>query len=282
MMPPPRPFGGRRPRRSCCRRAVGGLHTGQAARGGQRRQAYLGDRHRSLPVPAVPSLHVSASLEPAGPLTTSGRENFPGRTSASSRPLRCQIFLPPRSSALLRPSHARGDSGPFRSPGTRHRRDGPGDQPKRNLSLAITLGTFTKLDDGAYTGMLKTLHVTTGPDILPVDRSSKKAPDHRVYTPSSVTRSAAAGARSPNRAASSISASRSVARNSGRSGCAAASSSSSSRPKTAPPSSSRADRRGTRRRARAPPACRQRQAASACRRHASFGRGGHDGLAVVW
>ena len=26
--------------------------------------------------------------------------------------------------------------------------------------MAITLGTFTKLDDGAYTGMLKTLNVS--------------------------------------------------------------------------------------------------------------------------
>ena len=48
--------------------------------------------------------------------------------------------------------------------------------------MAITLGTFTKLDDGAYIGVLKTLHVTTGLMILPVDKISKKAPDYRVYT----------------------------------------------------------------------------------------------------
>ena len=48
--------------------------------------------------------------------------------------------------------------------------------------MAITLGTFTKLDDGAYTGVLKTLHVTTGLMILPVDKISKKAPDYRVYS----------------------------------------------------------------------------------------------------
>ena len=48
--------------------------------------------------------------------------------------------------------------------------------------MAITLGTFTKLDSGAYTGMLKTLHVTTGLVIVPVDKMSDKAPDHRVYT----------------------------------------------------------------------------------------------------
>ena len=48
--------------------------------------------------------------------------------------------------------------------------------------MAITLGTFTKLDDGAYTGVLKTLHVTTALIILPVDKISKKAPDYRVYT----------------------------------------------------------------------------------------------------
>jgi uncharacterized protein (DUF736 family) len=48
--------------------------------------------------------------------------------------------------------------------------------------MAITLGTFTKLDDNTYTGVLKTLHVTTGLVILPVDKIPEKAPDHRVYT----------------------------------------------------------------------------------------------------
>ena len=47
--------------------------------------------------------------------------------------------------------------------------------------MAITLGTFTRLDDGVYAGTLKTLNVTAAFTIVPVDRTSDKAPDHRVY-----------------------------------------------------------------------------------------------------
>ena len=47
--------------------------------------------------------------------------------------------------------------------------------------MAITLGTFTKLDDGAFTGTLKTLNVTVALTIVPVNKTSDNAPDHRVY-----------------------------------------------------------------------------------------------------
>ena len=47
--------------------------------------------------------------------------------------------------------------------------------------MAITLGTFTKFDNGTFTGTLKTLHVTAPVSIVPVDKMSDKAPDHRVY-----------------------------------------------------------------------------------------------------
>jgi uncharacterized protein (DUF736 family) len=47
--------------------------------------------------------------------------------------------------------------------------------------MAITLGTFTKLDNGAFTGTLKTLNVTAALTIVPVERMSDNAPDHRVY-----------------------------------------------------------------------------------------------------
>ena len=43
--------------------------------------------------------------------------------------------------------------------------------------MAITLGTFTKLDDGVFTGMLKTLNVTAALTIVPVDKMSDNAPD---------------------------------------------------------------------------------------------------------
>jgi hypothetical protein len=42
----------------------------------------------------------------------------------------------------------------------------------RRTIMAITLGTFTKFDNGAFTGTLKTLHVTAPVSIVPVDKMS--------------------------------------------------------------------------------------------------------------
>jgi uncharacterized protein (DUF736 family) len=47
--------------------------------------------------------------------------------------------------------------------------------------MAITLGTFTKQDNGTFTGTLKTLNVTAALSIVPVDKNSDNGPDHRVY-----------------------------------------------------------------------------------------------------
>lgn len=47
--------------------------------------------------------------------------------------------------------------------------------------MAITLGAFTKLDDGSFTGTLKTLNVTAALTILPTNKISDNAPDHRIY-----------------------------------------------------------------------------------------------------
>ena len=58
--------------------------------------------------------------------------------------------------------------------------------------MAITLGTFTKLDSGAFTGTLKTLNVTASLTIAP----STRCPTTRPITgsiPDSVTRSVPAG-----------------------------------------------------------------------------------------
>ena len=102
--------------------------------------------------------------------------------------------------------------------------------------MAITLGTFTQLDDGVLTGTFKTLNVTASLVIVPIDKTSDKAPDHRVY----------AGPRHEVGAGWSQ-----VAKSSGETyinlkigspefgpnWVAAASSSSTSRPKTAPPTS---------------------------------------------
>src|ERR1700720_4099409 len=69
----------------------------------------------------------------------------------------------------------------MRSPRPRHRRGrSPRDNPRRHV-MAITLGTFTRLDDGVFSGTLKTLNVTAALTIVPVDKMSDNAPDHRVY-----------------------------------------------------------------------------------------------------
>jgi len=47
--------------------------------------------------------------------------------------------------------------------------------------MAITLGTFSKQDNGTFTGTLKTLNITAALSIVPVDKNSDNAPDHRVY-----------------------------------------------------------------------------------------------------
>ena len=47
--------------------------------------------------------------------------------------------------------------------------------------MANTLGSFTKLDTGAFTGTFKTLNVNASLSIVPVDKMSEDAPDHRVY-----------------------------------------------------------------------------------------------------
>ncbi len=47
--------------------------------------------------------------------------------------------------------------------------------------MARTLGTLTRTDDGSFIGVLKTLNITTNLAIVPTDRLSEEAPDHRVY-----------------------------------------------------------------------------------------------------
>ncbi|MBU6298606.1 MAG: DUF736 family protein [Alphaproteobacteria bacterium] len=47
--------------------------------------------------------------------------------------------------------------------------------------MAISLGMFNQLDDGSFTGTLRTLNVTAALTIVPVKKSSDKAPDFRVF-----------------------------------------------------------------------------------------------------
>lgn len=47
--------------------------------------------------------------------------------------------------------------------------------------MAITLGAFTRQNDGSFTGTLKTLNVTASLTVVPVAKQSEQAPDYRVY-----------------------------------------------------------------------------------------------------
>jgi uncharacterized protein (DUF736 family) len=47
--------------------------------------------------------------------------------------------------------------------------------------MANTLGNFSKMDDGVFAGTFKTLNFTGPLTIVPVDKKSDDAPDHRVY-----------------------------------------------------------------------------------------------------
>ena len=42
------------------------------------------------------------------------------------------------------------------------------------------IGTFTRGDDGVFTGTIRTLNINTKATIKPVDRDNERAPDHRV------------------------------------------------------------------------------------------------------
>jgi uncharacterized protein (DUF736 family) len=56
----------------------------------------------------------------------------------------------------------------------------PAHQPKE-IIMAKTLGTFTKMDDGVFTGTLSMLNFNGSISIAPVDKKSEDAPDHRVF-----------------------------------------------------------------------------------------------------
>lgn len=44
-----------------------------------------------------------------------------------------------------------------------------------------TLGTFSKQENGTYSGFLSTLLVRTKVDIKPIQKTSEKAPDFRIF-----------------------------------------------------------------------------------------------------
>lgn len=47
--------------------------------------------------------------------------------------------------------------------------------------MAITLGTFKKLENGNFSGMLRTLNLTIAIAMIPVAKLSDNAPDYRVF-----------------------------------------------------------------------------------------------------
>ncbi|MEZ5874806.1 MAG: DUF736 domain-containing protein [Hyphomicrobiales bacterium] len=47
--------------------------------------------------------------------------------------------------------------------------------------MAITLGSFSRQDNGSFTGHIKTLNFTAALTITPIDKTSENAPDFRIY-----------------------------------------------------------------------------------------------------
>ena len=103
--------------------------------------------------------------------------------------------------------------------------------------MAITLGTFTQLDDGVLTGTFKTLNVTASLAIVPIDKTSDKAPDHRVYAGQRRYEIGAGWSQVAKSSGETYVNLKIGSPDSGRTGSAAGWSSSTSRPKTAPPTS---------------------------------------------
>jgi uncharacterized protein (DUF736 family) len=73
------------------------------------------------------------------------------------------------------------EDGALRSQSADPSQGGPATDSKGDLIMAITLGTFTKLDDGNFTGTLKTLNFSAALTIVPIDKASENAPDRRIY-----------------------------------------------------------------------------------------------------
>jgi uncharacterized protein (DUF736 family) len=46
--------------------------------------------------------------------------------------------------------------------------------------MARALGFFTELDDKAFSGIFRTISITTQLSIVPIDRTNDQAPDYRV------------------------------------------------------------------------------------------------------
>ena len=119
------------------------------------------------------------ALEPASPLSNlSGERISPARKRASSRTLRSKFpRLPGPPLRSGRCAVLAVGRGALRSLSAEPSQGGPATQAKGDHIIAITLGIFTKLDDGVFTGTLKTLNVTAALTIVPIDKMSENAPD---------------------------------------------------------------------------------------------------------
>jgi uncharacterized protein (DUF736 family) len=73
------------------------------------------------------------------------------------------------------------EDGALRSQSADPSQGGPATDSKGDLIMAITLGTFTKLDDGNFAGTLRTLNFNAALTIVPIDKASENAPDYRIY-----------------------------------------------------------------------------------------------------
>jgi uncharacterized protein (DUF736 family) len=89
-----------------------------------------------------------------------------------------------RQQARLPPSFAdaaaRGVQSPGLSPDDRHEAASGGFEQQSGDTTMAQIGTFTRDENGAYTGSIKTLTLNVRASIKPCDRDHDKAPDFRV------------------------------------------------------------------------------------------------------
>jgi len=129
-----------------------------------------------------PGLFLLATLTPGpaaegSPTSSPQRPDadlFPRRIAASSRGKK--LALQP-SSAALRPCGC----GPVaRRPCDRHQGRGGRDRIQRTETTMAQIGTFTRNDDGSFTGTIKTLTLNIKARFVPTEKDNEKSPDLRA------------------------------------------------------------------------------------------------------
>jgi uncharacterized protein (DUF736 family) len=109
---------------------------------------------------------------------------WPATASPTFFPCGCAAFLAsqearlPPSSALLRPLW--GASRPNRRRATTIEAAWGGVEEPSGETTMAQIGTFTRGEDGSFTGQIRTLNISTKATIRPIAKEGERSPDYRV------------------------------------------------------------------------------------------------------